>query len=213
MGALLLSLFSGCGGLFISVLHGSGVEGTEVRKLSGATQVILEGAGDVVLKQGDQESITITTDQNLLSYVDTEVEGTVLRLGFRRGMSYQSSLGIRMEVTLKDLRNVSLTGTGNIRGTGLQLESLLVRLEGTGDVALGGTADSMEVRLSGTGSVRALGMSAARVDVDLAGVGNAEVWARESLVARLSGVGNILYGGQPGEVHAQVSGLGSITAK
>lgn len=211
--SLAVLFLAGCASPFLHTITGSGDPGTEVRGISGADRILLEGAGEIILIQGDQESVRITTDHNLLPYVETLVEGSTLRLGFRRGMSFQSSLGIRMVVTLKDVASVGLTGTGSIRGEGLVLSALQVELEGTGDLVLSGSAGRLDAFLSGTGSIVTTDFRTEEVSVSLTGMGNAEVWAGKSLDARISGVGHILYSGNPGVVKSVVTGLGSVRKK
>src|SRR5690242_12646963 len=54
-------------------VHGSGNVVTEARPVSGFDRVSVSGAGQLKVTQGDAESLTIETDDNLLPYIRSEV--------------------------------------------------------------------------------------------------------------------------------------------
>jgi Putative auto-transporter adhesin, head GIN domain len=82
--ALIVILFSvivnGCFGPSIS---GSGRVMSETRDVSGFSNVSFEGSGRLVIEEGGAESLTVTGDDNLLKYIETEVEGARSCLGRR----------------------------------------------------------------------------------------------------------------------------------
>jgi hypothetical protein len=76
-------ILNGCFGPSVS---GSGRVMSETRNVSGFSNVSLKGSGRVVIEQGAAESLTVTSDDNLLKYVETEVRGSTLVLGQKNGV-------------------------------------------------------------------------------------------------------------------------------
>ena len=60
---LLPFLLSACG---LDILDGSGDVISESREVSDFNRVVFGGVGELQLTQGDQESLTVTADDNLL---------------------------------------------------------------------------------------------------------------------------------------------------
>src|SRR5712671_8217893 len=67
-------------------IGGSGKIITEPRTVSGFSKVSLSGSGQVVIEQTGMESLTVTTDDNLLPYIKAEVHGDTLELGSTNSM-------------------------------------------------------------------------------------------------------------------------------
>ncbi len=63
------------------------------------------------------------------------------------------------------------------------------------------------------GASALLELVAREVEIGISGAGDATVHATESLKARVSGVGNITYYGDPEHKRTKVSGLGHIKGK
>ena len=93
---------------------------------------------------------------------------------------------------------------------GLSGESFEAFISGVGDVLASGSVDSVDVLLQGVGNVSLSNLAAKHARAWLPGVGNVEVNASESIFARLHGIGDILYTGNPAQVDAEVKGVGEI---
>ena len=74
-------LLSACG---IDVVTGSGHLATETRSVSGFDQVELAIRGELIITQGDQESLEIEAEDNLLDYIETTTYGDTLVIGLKR---------------------------------------------------------------------------------------------------------------------------------
>ncbi len=95
------------------------------------------GIGNLEIVQGDEESLTITADDNLMEYITTEVEDGALIIGMKPNLSLDPSRTIEYKLVLKSVSSVALSGFGNIDSDGLTSEDLEVKLGGSGDIALG----------------------------------------------------------------------------
>jgi hypothetical protein len=65
------------------------------------SNVSLSGSGQVILEQTANESLTVTTDDNLLPYIKTEVKGNRLEVGFTDSMTNLRRLRVSRGASLR----------------------------------------------------------------------------------------------------------------
>lgn len=228
---MLLLLLTACG---LSVVQGSGNIQTEARPVSGFDRVMFAGNGELVITQGDTESLTVEADDNLLPLIKTEVKNGELFIGFDKedwDTFYRPSQPIRFNLALDDLSALTLSGSGRatmaeliadhllieVSGSGsvevdqLQASDLSLVLSGSGQVELSGQATLQEVGISGSGTYHGGDLESQTASVSSSGSGSGTLWVRESLEAKLSGSGSVSYYGSPA-VTSESSGSGSLTS-
>lgn len=216
--ALLLSAAAAIASLGVAAagawtgITGSGKPMTQQRDVSGFHGVVLSMPGRLEIVQGTAEGVTLTADDNLVPEIETVVEGGVLHVRFRRGLGATTRTRISVTVKAREIRSIGVAGSGDVVAAALDSPELSVRLAGSGDVKLGGRAESLQVRISGSGDVDAGGFDTQRARVTIAGSGDATVWARKSLDVSVSGSGDVRYYGDP-EVRSKVAGSGSVRRK
>ncbi len=216
-------------------IKGNGNVVTQERSVGTYDGISLSGWFDVELVAGTEGSITLKGEENLLEFIETEVKNGTLDIRPERGYNLQPSSwkggGILVTVPVESIGEVSMSGSGDIVGkTRLKSESLRasmsgsgdislevaagmleVVLSGSGDIALSGTADRAEIRVSGSGDVEAYELQAREVEAVLAGSADIQVTASESLMARVSGSGDIFYRGNPSKLDTKTTGSGEVT--
>ena len=162
----------------LTVIKGSGQIKSEPRLVSGFDSIDFSGSGELVITQGDSESLTIEADDNILPHILTEVRNGVLEIRFDRddwGTYYRPTRPIRFNLNLKELRSVSLSGSGaisaealksdrlsldvsgsgNVRIDHLEASDLAFDLSGSGQADLFGKVTSQQISISGSGSYQA----------------------------------------------------------
>lgn len=202
---------------------------SETREVGAFSAISLAGVGDVKVSLGDEPSLVVRAPENLLRALQTRVEGDTLTLGTERRVRFPRGSRVRYEVVTPSLEQLELSGAGDIHaekvegddvvltlsGSGnlyvedLRADELEVSLSGEGDMQLSGEVSEQSVTVSGVGSYRACGLASEDAEVDVSGVGDALVWATDTLDAAVSGVGSVRYRDDP-EVSADVSGVGSV---
>ena len=198
------------GGCMLNGIAGSGKIVTEPRTVSGFSTVSLSGSGQVLIEQTGTESLTVTTDDNLLPYIKTEVHGNTLELGTKDPMTnLNPSRDLVYKLTVKRLDGLDVSGSGEVDLKGLAQDQLKVRISGSGDVSGQGTADDLDLRISGSGSYRGPELKSKRATVGVSGSGSAVVNAGETLKANISGSGAVEYVGDP-QITQNISGSGSV---
>lgn len=200
----------------------------EARAVAGFDRVVKAGVGDLVIRQGERESLVVEAEQRLLSRLSTEVRQGVLHFD-TRGSQFVSRHPVRYLLTVRDLKSVDMDGSGDLAASNLRLAGLDLRLAGSGDTNLKGLqADRLDVRITGSATVAVAGRvdrqtvsiegagdyDASRVQSDqvqvvIDGAGDVRVRVRQRLVARILGSGDILYYGDP-QVEEAVTGAGQV---
>jgi hypothetical protein len=207
---------------------GNGHVVTKERDTRPFTGVKVSSGIDVILKQGDNMSITVEADENLHEYIMTEVRDGILNVW--------SDANIRraereiVYVTAKEINSVSTTSAGDvtcetpIRTDKMELSAssagdikmelyakeIEADISSSGDITLKGEADSMEADLSSAGDLNAYELKVREADISASSAGDANVNVTEKIIARASSAGDITYMGNPKNIDAHSSSAGGI---
>ena len=159
--ATLSTLGCVCGGLRVPTgivpggwVRGSGDMDVEERSISGVTEVELASFGYLHIEIGEQEGIRVEAEDNLLRYIETEVDGNRLTIRHRRGTVLRPTQPIDYYMTVRELSAIVVSGAGNVDVTEVRTGRFSVRISGAGGVDLDGLqADEIETRISGAGNL------------------------------------------------------------
>ncbi len=187
---------------------GSGDLVTQTRDVDKFDEVSLSGSFDVRVRVGEEQSISVTFDDNLIDYIQTEVRHGELRI--HSDESFSSRHNCRVEITVPSLTDVSLSGSGDIDVTNVSGGDFSLSISGSGDVTAEGKVDQLSITVAGSGDVDARDLEALDADVHISGSGDVAVFASRYLDARVSGSGDIDYYGDPEKISSHVAGSGSI---
>jgi hypothetical protein len=188
---------------------GSGAAATQTRSLPPFTGVELAGDNNVVVRVGPRQSVVVHADSNLLTRVTTRVRSGTLVIGTTPG-NLNAKSPMFVVVNVPSLDGLTLQGAGNIAATGIDEPRLTVALPGSGNIDATGAATRLDVTISGQGTAALRGLTARHATAALTGDGTIMVTATNSLAARVSGSGTILYEGNPAHVAQRVTGSGTI---
>lgn len=192
-------------------VEGSGNRASEVREISGFSQVELKGSPDVRITVGTGPLVTVHGDDNILPIITTEVHGDKLVISSSKG--YSTRIGIDIEIEVPSLEGVALIGSGDIDVDGLNADAFAVVLKGSGDVVASGSVDTVSADLKGSGDIDLSDLQARTARAALYGSGDILVHATESLDARVAGSGDIEYAGDPASMTTDVQGSGEISSR
>lgn len=208
--ALALLFLPACNsGTTFPAVTGSGVIVTDERYVTGFDAISFSGVGSVTIRQGDNESLTVTADDNILPLLRTEVEGTTLQIDSKDNTSMSPSQEIEYVIELRELNSVTVSGVGSVTASEIDGGYLMVALQGTGNITLSGTVETLDLTLSGTGEFNGEDLQTSTATVSLSGTGNAVVNVSDELDATVTGTGSVEYIGDP-TVKERVSGTGSV---
>ncbi len=189
-------------------IQGSGVGKTESRNVDEFQSIAHDSVGKISVTVGPPQNISITFDDNLIDLVETQVVDGELRI-FTKS-SFNSQIGLKVEISLPTLKSCKLSGVGSMDIAGLAAENFKASISGVGAITAAGTAKNLDLKLSGVGNAKMEELLAESVTVTVSGVGNATVYASDSIDAKTSGVGGVTVFGNPTNRQTKSTGIGKI---
>jgi len=227
--SLLFGVSSLSAGCHLIGTQGNGNVIKQDRKVSSFNGIEVSGAFQVFLKQGNAETVTVEADENLLSFIRTEVVNGTLIIE-TKNMPFHATTKMTVYVTIKGLKSIDLSGAVDIETQNkLNLSDLKIDVSGASDAKLEvavqkldldgsgaskllfrGSAVDVKMDLSGASEIFAYDMPAESYSIELSGAGKAEINVSKKLSAEVSGAGTVRYKGSPTVIDQEVSGAGSI---
>ena len=193
----------------------------------------LEGASNFTLFQSDKNMLeVIIDDEEVMDYIEITNSNQWLVINTTSKNKNISKIcsKLNFKIYFKNIEDISFDGVGRLTcWNQLNTKSLKVVLKGTGNVDLDvycvdfegsmkgtglltvkGETTNAELFVAGVGGLESAHLKAQNTNITLNGVGYAEVYASKSLKAKLNGLGNIKYAGDPIDKNFTKNGLGSI---
>jgi hypothetical protein len=188
---------------------------TETRTIDArVTRVKLDGVIDLKLRQGAIASLVITGDKKWLAKTSTVQSGDTLNIDTEmRGFKMRNHIGLRAELTLPQLREVSSESVGWTDIGGFSGDELELSLDGAGSMKVACNYRVVTATLGGVGSMHIQGVNSDGVDLNLRGAGYITLSGKSKwLKASLGGLGGLDAQQFNAEtVDLELSGLGNAT--
>lgn len=214
-------------------IKGSGNVVEETRAVSGVSGVNLSTIGHLTIEVGDTESLRIEAEDNLMEYIETEVNNGRLTIGHRdpTRISLRATKPVNYFLTVTGLDTIMVTSSGDIEVGDLETDVLSVEIDSSGDVTLGvvnadtlevdidssgnldiagGQVEAQYITIDSSGSYSAQDLQSAEAEVRLTSGGSATIWVLNHLEANLSSSGDLRYRGNP-TVDATTTSSGDVT--
>ncbi|MGD8475232.1 MAG: DUF2807 domain-containing protein [Anaerolineae bacterium] len=218
---------AGCG--VPKLVVGSGNVIKESRPVSGFRAVELAGPGELFIQQGQEESLRVEAEDNLIQYFTSEVVDGTLKIGLRGRVGMNTKQTMRFYVTAKHLDTIIVSSLATVTASALETAQLTVRVGDGGRVKIETLmADRLVVHVDGLsslsiasgevgeqdltvlgGAYEAEGLQSARASARLAGLGSATVRVSEHLQVDIQEGGTVQYAGNP-IIEQEISGLGQL---
>lgn len=183
---------------------------TVTRSLSTFSRIGISGGYDqVILKEGDAESVKLIVSGIDPDRITTDVEDGQLKIGMKRGsysnfkaqiivtyrkieaISNSGSSNITAESVIKaDEFKMSSSGSGDFKGS-FDVAKLKIAISGSSDMNLKGVADQQEIAISGSGDVHADQLRGKSADVSISGSGDVDLNVSGKVKTRVSGSGSV----------------------
>lgn len=204
----------------------------EVRNLQIFDKVTFNGPGVLTIIQCDETLLTIDAPDVVMKNIRSTVVDEALRLGYQSPIiicleAYRET--INYELRVKDLKEIKFNGNGGVvipdldnddlslhsSGSGdifvkqLTADHLSTKITGSGQIEVAGDVETQSLALSGSGSFLAEDLVSDFADVRILGSGNAKISVSEELNVKITGSGQVTYGGYPG-IEKLISGSGKL---
>ena len=211
-------------------VKGNGDVTTQSRDLKGFDGIRACCSLNVELTQGGSFSVEVEAESNLQEYIETEVSGNTLEIGFKDNVNIRNREPIIVRVTLPELEMIDASSSadvvtmGSFKGERLRLESSSgSAIEATfsggrvsadassgGRVNVEGKVDFVDAEASSGAKVLADNLDAKEADADVSSGARIEVRVSEKLKADASSGGSIHYHGNPSDLNTDTSSGGSV---
>jgi len=213
-------------------LEGKGPYVTRTIDLPLITGISLEEGARVHIRQGNTQEISVRGKQNVVDRLREHVDDGIWSIDLGNSCFY--NLDLEIDITMRDLKKVFLSGSGDIiiqdfedqgnldlivSGSGYIRMS---RFEGTTDldVVISGSGDiyangdlpdlqDLDITISGSGNFEGFMAETDACEVTISGSGDAYTRVSDYLGAIISGSGNVHYKGFP-VIDATITGSGRI---
>jgi hypothetical protein len=211
-------------------VRGNGEVHIQERQVGNFTGVSVRGGIDVIVAPGPASSFKIEADRNLLDYIDVHNNGGIVEVHTKRGYNLRPVSGIKVYATAPSFSTIEVAGSGDItsqskisssdkldleiKGSGdikLDVDAPIIEadINGSGSIALTGRTQNFTADIDGSGDVHSFNLLSENTTVDIAGSGNAEVFASKQLNVEIKGAGDVKYKGTA-SVNQKIMGSGSV---
>ena len=209
-------------------IFGNGEAATENRWTSAFNEVKVSGEYEVTIVEGDDYSVAITAESNLLPYIITDNDGSQLKIRTQGIHNLHNTLPMQVYITTPYLRGVNLSGSGFIQTdhfsssrfnislsgsgqieTSVDTQDMNAVISGSGQIIVAGYCEHSDLLISGSGKILSYELEQSSCDATISGSGNMYVNVENRIEAKISGSGNVLYINYP-EIRSSLSGSGKV---
>jgi hypothetical protein len=199
-------LASGC--RWVGV-RGNGDIKTDDRTISAFTEIDAGGAFEIEWQSGSP-ALRITTDENLLSYVKSDVSGDTLRL--RTHEQIWPTHGIKVVISSPTRAGARIRGAVKLTAKQLSGTKFALEASGASRVSLDGNVDELLADMTGASELEASDLQTKTAAISTTGAGDAEIAVAETLKVAITGAGKVTYSGNP-TIEKHITGAGSVHRK
>lgn len=202
---------------------------TLILDLDDITGIALAMDARVELTQGPEQSIEVEGKSDIFDELNLDVNSngvwTIETEDCIRDLD-----DLTFYITLPELRDVTISGSGEIYSTNtftgmgdveiritgsgevdlaLEADDIEADISGSGKMTLEGIADELDLNITGSGDVRGFNLTAREGNINISGSGDAEVRTEDRLDVRITGSGDVYYKGQP-VLDVSITGSGEV---
>ncbi|PQJ82275.1 head GIN domain-containing protein [Polaribacter glomeratus] len=211
-------------------IKGNGKVVTVNRTTSSFDGIAVGGSFDVLLVKGKEGKITIEGEENIIPFIETEIEGDLLHIQFKKNTNINTTKKLLVTVYFENIEKVSLAGSGNIRSTEIiksrdfavalggsgnitlkvDANEISSNIGGSGNIELTGTAKELTCSIAGSGSIKAYNLNTDILNANIAGSGSVNASVKSKIKAKIVGSGSVYYKGNPLDIDTKSVGSGSV---
>ncbi len=191
------------------------------------------GPFEVALVAGDEGTITIKGEDNILDHIETKVINGTLTIKKRKNLNLRPSRNERVLITIpvESINAIRLSGSGklysskilksdhfNIRTSGsrfvdlrIEARSITVQSSGSSNMKLQGNAKTLNLTSSGSSKINGYDLEVDTIDFRGSGSSNVKITVHKSINARVSGSCYLKYKGNPEKIHSKTSGSANVS--
>jgi Putative auto-transporter adhesin, head GIN domain len=190
-------------------VRGNGHIKTDDRTISDFTEFDAGGAFEIEWQSGPP-ALRITTDENLLSYIKSDVSGNTLHL--RTHEQTWPTHGIKVVISSPTRTGARISGAVKLTAKQLTGANFALEASGASRVSLDGKIDELLADMTGASELEASGLQTKTAEISTTGAGDAKIAVADTLKVAITGAGKITYSGNP-TIEKHITGAGSVHRK
>jgi hypothetical protein len=212
-------------------VKGNGRVTTQSKPVGEINGVELHNSFNVILTEGSPSNVKIEAEENLIPYIDLQVENGILNIRTQDNAWLRTKKPVKIYVTAPSFNRIKNTGSGDITsdtrisndtklliaGTGsgdieLDVDAPEVDINntGSGNVKLAGETQKISGTVTGSGDIRAMDLMAEEANARVTGSGDIDVYSSVKVTASITGSGDIRYKGGARVVSSSKTGSGDL---
>lgn len=216
------------------VVRGSGNIVTKERSVSNDfSRIEVSGPVNVEITRGNKFSIEVKSDDNIVSYIKTDISGDLLEVRLNTRAQLRNINKMIVMVTMPALKSVEAYGAGSVttfssfEGDQLDIEvggaarvniefegkRLHVDAGGASQLKLEGKIHELNIDADSASSVNAKDMTARIARVEASSASSVNLTVTEEINAEASSASSIRYSGNPEKVYTDASSASSISRR
>jgi hypothetical protein len=151
---LLIALFASCEDWNLKGMRGEGPVVSEDVNMPEVEGIILEIPATVYIEKGEEQSIRIDAQQNILDNIIRTTDNGLLKLYFDEDVSRCEAIKVYM--TVKSLKGLDIRGSGEIISNAnfISEENLYLNVSGSGDIIANADATEVDLSIYGSGNIQ-----------------------------------------------------------
>ena len=210
-------------------VYGSGQTVTLEKEYTGFTALELSHSFSSSITKGDQYSVIVRIDDNLIDYLETSQSGGKISLGMQSGYNYKN-ITLEAEITMPDIEDLNLSGAcyANLQNfdfshtLGLELSGasradgsiktgdVYFDLSGASSIEFNGSGKNYYIECSGASHINLRNFSGENAVINLSGASVSTLNVSGSIRADLSGASVLYYVGDPSFTRLHISGESNV---
>lgn len=210
-------------------VKGSGKVISIERKIEPFSELKLNGVFNVMISQGEKESLTIEADDNLVDLIESTKDGDTLIVKQKNKSNFKPTK-FNIYITIKEIKTLELDIVGNVvTNTFLNLkdfnlstqnvgslkmdfncENFIANINSVGDITFKGSSSVSDIKNASVGNINSLDFISDKLFLQNNCVGKVEVNVNKEFTLTSNGVGDILYKGNPVFKCIDKNGIGKI---
>lgn len=192
-------------------------------------QLTVKGELNITIKQGEQHSVQMVIDENLVEYIKLDYSNGHLKVATDDAYRLVPTNKKQLIITVENLDKLALIGmvesevikfndkddlniktSGNTKLSGvIDANSLSIKTSGNSNIKITGSAQQLTLHSSGASRFKGKSFEVSEAAISISGAGDVAIFVDDHLKANISGAGKISYLGSP-TIEQEISGAGTI---
>jgi hypothetical protein len=183
---------------------GGGPQTVKILTWTGGDSLKVRIPATVHYTQGPMTSLAITGPKGTIDHVVVR-NGT---LTFDRRV--RDAGWIEVTMMSPDITEFSMAGSQKLDITGYQHQRLEAKITGAGSITAKGVAEEVEMRITGAGEMDFGELASKRLDIHIAGAGDAVAAPTDEAEVHIAGAGDVTLKHRPKKLETHLAGAGEV---